>query len=72
MATYEGDTVVMLEWLSVVGRAQHFRRTLTFSQRQIFDNELRPVAVGVQVAYPDAFYHLKLDDFYRAMKAALL
>lgn len=69
---YEGDTVALLDWLAVVGRAQHFRRTLTFSQRQIFDDELRPsLENGMRIAYPDAMYRVKLDDFYRAMKAAV-
>jgi hypothetical protein len=57
-------------WAMNVKRARAWRRDLGFSQRQAFDQSLRPPIKGeneIVVSYPDAFYHVKIDDLLRAM-----
>ena len=53
-----------------VGRARRFRRNCSFSQRRKFDNALRPSVSNGVIAYPDAIYHITVDDLIRAMDAA--
>lgn len=54
-----------------VGRARRFRRGLGFSARMRFDDALRPRLDKPNViAYPDAIYHITVDDLIRAMEAS--
>lgn len=57
-------------WAMNVKRARAYRRTLMFSQRHTFDDELRPKLSGAVIAYPDALYHVEIDDLLRATMAA--
>lgn len=59
-------------WAANARRARAWRRRLLFSQRQAFDNALRPIVGGAIIAYPDALYHVTDDDLIRAMEAASL
>lgn len=54
-------------------KASAWRRELLFSQRVAFDDALRPRLkneVGKAIAYPDAIYHIDIDDLCRAMVAS--
>jgi len=60
-------------WGANMRRARAFRETLCFSARQKFDAALRPRLGGEEgavVAYPDALYHITIDDLCRAIRAA--
>jgi len=61
-----------IRWSANVRRARKFRRNLSFSKRKIFDEELRYRTENSVVSYPDAFYHLTIDDLLRAMLKAKL
>lgn len=53
-------------------RARAWRRGLLFSQRQKFDDALRPsIGTNSVITYPDALYHITIDDLTRAMRASL-
>ena len=66
-----GQWLEDFRWAMNAKRARAFRRDLMFSQRQVFDAALRPPVDGPNViAYPDAFYHMKIDDVCRALLAA--
>ena len=57
-------------WAANARRARAWRRELSFSRRQEFDHALRPKIKGEQgavIAYPDAIYHITVDDVCRAM-----
>jgi len=59
-------------WAANMARAKAFRDTLNFSQRQVFDRSLRPrlpKEQGVVIDYPDALYHITIDDLCRAIRA---
>ncbi len=51
--------------------SRRFRRQIGFSERVKFDAELRPPHwPDARIAYPDAVYHITVDDVIRAMEAA--
>lgn len=59
-----------LRWALNMMRARAHRRDLSFAQRNVFDRTLRPLAgrdSNSVIAYPDAFYHVTIDDLVRAM-----
>lgn len=56
-------------WAMNVKRARAYRRKLMFAERQIFDDALRPPLRGAVIAYPDAIYHISVDDVIRAARA---
>ena len=59
-------------WAANLRRARAWRRTLIFSKRKRFDEELRPkLEPGAVIAYPDAFYEVTTDDLLRAMRASM-
>ena len=58
-------------WAWRVRRVRALRRRLTFSRRLAFDREFQPLIDGGRIAYPDAFYHTKREDWERARKAAI-
>ena len=61
-----------LRWSANMCRVRRMRRELIFSRRRIFDDALRPEAtVGTIIAYPDAFYHVRIDDVCRAISEAM-
>lgn len=61
-------------WSANMRRARNFRNSLPYSARLRFDRALRPErtlsASRYVIDYPDAFYHVSIDDLCRAMKAA--
>lgn len=64
-------------WAMNVMRARRWRRELGFGQRIIFDGAFRPRLEKRHpqhepdvIAYPDAFYHITVDDLIRAMETA--
>jgi len=62
-----------MRWAMNAKRARAWRRNLSFSERRTFDKALRPPfpnEPGLVVEYPDAFYHLSIDDLCRAMRAS--
>jgi hypothetical protein len=62
-------------WASAVRHAREYRRELSFSQRELFDRKLRPRIKGEPdkvIAYPDAIYHITMDDLCRAMIAGAI
>jgi hypothetical protein len=63
-------------WAANMARAKAFRDTLSFSQRQVFDMSLRPRLPEqypdertMVIDYPDALYHVTIDDLCRAIRA---
>lgn len=71
-----------MRWAMNVKRARAYRRKLIFSKRLAFDRALRPI-IEVPfkssedddpkfciIDYPDAFYHVNIDDLCRAMIAS--
>ena len=54
-------------------RARAWRRKLGFSSRIAFDDALRPrfQEPGTRIAYPDAIYHISVDDYLRAIAASV-
>lgn len=56
-------------WAMNAKRARAWRRRMMFSQRKAFDDALRPPIRGAVIAYPDALYHISIDDLCRAIKA---
>jgi hypothetical protein len=58
-------------WAMNAKRARKWRRKLLFSQRQRFDDALRPKRQGGFIAYPDALYEITIDDLLRAMTASV-
>ena len=57
-------------WAANMRRARAFRRELLFSQRVQFDKSIRPRIdgeKGLVIDYPDAIYHITIDDLCRAM-----
>lgn len=62
------DKLNDFRWAMNAMRARAWRRQLLFSQRLAFDDELRPMLKhGERIAYPDAIYHIKVNDLLRAM-----
>lgn len=58
-------------WAANMRRARAYRRKLSFGARLRFDAALRHPLDGESViAYPDALYHVTIDDLCRAMVAA--
>ena len=60
-------------WAANMRRARAWRRECSLSQRVSFDKALRPRIKGepgMIVAYPDAVYHITIDDLVRAMMAS--
>jgi hypothetical protein len=56
-------------WAADVRRARAFRRRLLFSKRRAFDDAIRPiVGSDSRMGYPDAFYHISIDDLCRAIE----
>jgi hypothetical protein len=60
-----------LRWSANVRRARAWRRRLSFSQQMKFDAALRHLLDHGVIAYPDAFYHVTIDDLLRATKASV-
>lgn len=62
-----------LRWAANMKRIRRFERTLTFSERELFYNELKPIlndgTVSVRVSYPNAFMFITIDDIVRAIEA---
>jgi hypothetical protein len=58
-------------WAANARRARSWRRRLGFAERVKFDNILRPhlQEPGMVIDYPDALYHITVDDLIRAMLA---
>lgn len=54
-------------WAANMRRVRKIRRVLLFSDRQVFDKELRPFICSNVVAYPDAIYNIRSLDIDRAM-----
>jgi len=55
-------------WAMNVKRARAWRRKCLFSQRLKFDAALRPkIGDGQVIDYPDALYHITIDDLCRAI-----
>lgn len=55
-------------WALSAREARRWRRKLPFSQRALFDREIRPrLDAETVIAYPDALYHITADDVIRAM-----
>jgi hypothetical protein len=66
-----------LRWGANMRRARAWRRELSFSKREAFDAALRPRLPRPYpdersdiIAYPDALYHIGIDDLCRAMLAS--
>lgn len=62
-----------LRWSANMRRARRWRRQLEFGEREKFDRALRPrfpLEPGSVIAYPDAIYHVTIDDLLRAMSAS--
>jgi hypothetical protein len=58
-------------WAMNVMRARRERRRMLFSCRMRFDDALRPrTKDGATIAYPDAIYHIKVDDFAKSNGSA--
>lgn len=63
-------------WAVQMFRARRVRRVMGFTTRKKFDDVLRPTIISKNppdeavVAYPDAIYAAKMDDFVRARAAA--
>lgn len=60
-----------LRWMLNVGRAGYWYQRLSFAARLTFLNELRPIVEGGRIAYPDALFHITVDDVIRAATAAM-
>jgi hypothetical protein len=61
-------------WAMLMKRVRCTRRRLLFSQRQKFDDALRPRVAGdpgTVLAYPDAIYHIDADDLQRALRVTM-
>ncbi len=55
-------------WAITAMRARRARRRMYFGSRIRFDDAFRPrLTEGDVIAYPDAFYHTKREDFSRAI-----
>lgn len=65
-----GQWVADMRWAMNVKRARAWRRQLSFSRRLAFDKALRPPVSGGVIDYPDAVYHITIDDLTRAMIAS--
>jgi hypothetical protein len=66
----EVSWIADFRWAMNAMRARRFRRSIGFSARVSFDDALRPKVKGGVIAYPDALYHISVDDVIRAMAAA--
>lgn len=71
-----GQWMADFRWAINAMRVRRIRRDLGFSERIAFDNELRPRVRQVHpqhipavIAYPDAVYHITVDDVIRPLKA---
>lgn len=69
-----GRWVADFRWAMNAMRARRWRRSLSFSDRIKFDDALRPRLPPSPhdngrriIAYPDAVYHITVDDLIRAM-----
>jgi hypothetical protein len=55
-------------WAMNAMRARRYRRGVGFSERIRFDDALRPHVKNGVIAYPDAVYHITVEDVIRAMR----
>jgi hypothetical protein len=65
-----GQWINDFRWAMNVKRARAWRRRLSFSAREQFDHAMRPKLKdepGKVITYPDAFYHITIDDLTHAM-----
>ena len=61
-----------VKWALNAMRVRRFRRRLGFAERARFDRAIRPRPDYPNViAYPDAIYHITVNDVVRAMRDAL-
>lgn len=70
-----GAWIARKRWLANVERAKLYRETLSFSDRQVFDANLRPQPDGTEygaLQYPGAIYHITIDDYCRAVTAVCI
>lgn len=64
-------------WAANMRSIKRFERTLSFSERKVFYDELRPRDTSVPadegrcIAYPDAFMFITINDVIRAMEAVV-
>jgi len=61
-----GQWIEDLRWAANMIRARRWRREIGFSARIRFDNKIRHPVEGGVIAYPDAFYHVEIEDLCRA------
>jgi hypothetical protein len=60
-------------WAANMKRARAHRRELMFGARERFDEAIRPrLTANTVIAYPDAIYHIDVDDLCRAMVRAAI
>lgn len=65
-----GQWINDLRWAMNMKRVRAMRREMFFSERIKFDSALRPPIdgePGVVVDYPDAFYHVTIEDIVRGV-----
>ncbi len=62
--------VADMRWAANAKRARKWRRRLSFSGRIAFDQAIRPKVKSGVIDYPDALYHITIDDLTRAMIAS--
>lgn len=61
-----------MRWAMNMKRARAWRRKLIFSQRVAFDAAIRhPLDERNVIPYPDAFYHVTIDDLCHAMLVSM-
>ena len=71
-----GQWLADFRWAMNVMRARRWRRNLSFDARIRFDIAIRPYATrasdgpDLRIMYPDALYHITIDDLTRAMLVA--
>lgn len=72
-----GQWAADFRWAMNMMHVRRFRRTLGFEARIRFDNALRPKPSRLRpqpdpvvIDYPDAPYHITVDDVLRAMHAS--
>ena len=61
-------------WAMNAMRARRWRRKIGFAARVEFDTALRPrlpKEPGKVIAYPDALYHITIEDVCRAIEASV-
>lgn len=68
------EWIADVRWSANMRRARRWRRELSFSQRLKFDAAIRPRLErepGLVIDYPDAIYHVTIDDLCRAIMASV-